>query len=79
MFFIGFQPATKRVGELVTSYTAGLKGLPAAQLESRKGEILGVLRAFRYLAKHGMYATVSGPQQELERIERTQGWEEKKK
>lgn len=71
--------AAKRVGELATTYTAGLKGLPSAQLESRKAEILGVLRAFRYLAKHGMYAAGSGPQKELERIERAQGWEEKKK
>ena len=71
--------ATKRVGELAMTYTAGLKGLPSSQLESRKGEILGVLRAFSYLAKHGMYTASSGPQQELERIERAQGWEEKKK
>ena len=71
--------AATRVGELATTYTAGLKGLPSAQLESRKAEILGVLRAFRYLAKHGMYAAGSGPQKELERIERAQGWEEKKK
>ena len=71
--------ATKRVGELAMTYTAGLKGLPSSQLESSKGEILGVLRAFRYLAKHGMYTAGSGPQQELERIERAQGWEEKKK
>lgn len=71
--------ATKRVGELATTYTAGLRSLSSSQLEGRRSEILGVLRAFRYLAKHGMYAAGTGPQQELERIERAQGWEEKKK
>ncbi|MFM9032269.1 MAG: DUF1080 domain-containing protein, partial [Opitutaceae bacterium] len=74
------QPAAaQRVEELATTYTSGLKGLSSSQLESRKGEILGVLRAFRYLAKHGMIAAGYGPQKELERIERAQGWEEKKK
>ncbi|MFM7752635.1 MAG: DUF1080 domain-containing protein [Opitutaceae bacterium] len=74
------QPAAaQRVEELATTYTSGLKGLSSSQLESRKGEILGVLRAFRYLAKHGMIAPGYGPQKELERIERAQGWEEKKK
>jgi len=71
--------ATKRVEELATTYTIGLKGLPSTELESRKGEILGVLRAFRYLIKHGKLAAGSAPQRELERIERAQAWEEKKK
>lgn len=71
--------AAKRVDQLAAEYVAGLRAATPAQLESRKGEILGVLRAFRYLTKHGMLPKGHAPQAELERIERVQGWEEKKK
>lgn len=71
--------AAKRVDQLAAEYVAGLRAATPAQLESRKGEILGVLRAFRYLSKHGMLPKGHAPQAELERIERVQGWEEKKK
>jgi hypothetical protein len=71
--------AAKRVDALAAEYVAGLRGVAPTQLEQRKGEILGVLRAFRYLSKHGMLPKGTAPQGELERIERVQGWEEKKK
>ena len=71
--------AAKRVETLAAEYVAELRGAASAQLEARKGEILGVLRAFRYLSKNGLLPKGYAPQAELERIERAQGWEEKKK
>jgi hypothetical protein len=74
------EPATAgRVDELAQNYVDGLKGLQPAQLEARKNEILYVLRAFKYLAKFDLRPANYGPKAALERIELSQGWQEKKK
>lgn len=73
-------PATSaKVDELATAYAASLKSLSAAQLEAKKGEIEGVLRAFKYLAKFEFAPANYAPKTALEQIVKAQGWEEKKK
>ncbi len=68
-----------KVDELATAYAASVKALPAAQQESRKGEIESVLRAFRYLVKFEIEPASYAPKAVLEQIVKARGWEEKKK
>ena len=58
---------------------SSVKALPAAQQESKKGEIESVLRAFRYLVKFEIEPANYAPKAVLEQIVKARGWEEKKK
>jgi hypothetical protein len=71
--------ASAKVDELATAYAASVKALPAAQQESKKGEIESVLRAFRYLVKFEIEPANYAPKAVLEQIVKARGWEEKKK
>jgi hypothetical protein len=68
-----------QVDKLAGSYVASVKGLPAGELEKRKNEITGVLRVFRYLAKWKIAPAEFAPLAALDRIEKTQGWDQPKK
>ncbi len=74
------EPATYRnVEQMAEHYVGGLKPLSRAQLESQKGEIVGVMRAFAYLAKFKIVPGNFAPLAALEKIEKAQGWDEAKK
>ena len=73
------EATSAKVDTLAQSYVASLKALPSAQLESKKGEVTGVLNAFKYLAKFGFRPADYDPKKALEQIVKAQGWEEKKK
>lgn len=57
------------------AYAASLKPLSSGQLESRKAEILNVLRILRYMDKHQLTPARFGPLAALAGIEKAQGWE----
>ncbi len=71
--------AARRVDTLATSYIGSLKSLPAAELENKRREIEGVTRAFQYLAKHDLVAKDYPALAALDRIIKSQGWDQKKK
>lgn len=64
---------------MVESFAAESKATPADQLESRKGDILQVTKALRYLSQHKFVPTSLEAKKTLESIVEKQGWEEKKK
>lgn len=68
-----------QVDELATAYAAGVKAMAPAQLGTKKGEIEGVLKAFRYLAKFQIEPADYAPKAVLEQVVKAQKWEEKKK
>jgi hypothetical protein len=68
-----------QVDELATAYAAGVKAMAPAQLGTKKGEIEGVLKAFRYLAKFQIEPSDYAPKAVLEQVVKAQKWEEKKK
>jgi hypothetical protein len=73
-------PATYRQFEqLAGQYVAAAKALPGPQIESRKGEIQNVTRAFQYLAKFGIAPAPFAPIGTLEQIAKAQGWDQEKK
>ena len=74
------QPATaRRVDTLATAYLSSLKSLPAADLENKRREIENVTRAFQYLARYDFVAKDYAALAALERIIKSQGWDQKKK
>ena len=73
-------PATlRRVEEMAGHYTASLTSLKGDELEKKKAEILTVTRALKYLARFGVVPSSFAPIATLDRIEKTQGWDQKKK
>lgn len=71
------EPSTTReVEQLFERYAAGVKPLPAVELEPKKAEINSVLRALRYLAKFNVVAANFGPLATLAEIEKKQGWDD---
>jgi hypothetical protein len=69
----------RQVEQMAERYAAALKSAQPADLESRKDEIQSVARAFRYLAKFKIVPTDFGPLSAIGRVERAQGWDQKKK
>ena len=73
-------PATAaRVDTLAAAYVAGLKALPTAALEAKKGEAQSVQRALAYLAKHQIVAPPYPPASALDALAKAAGWDQKKK
>jgi hypothetical protein len=73
-------PSTyKQVEKMSENYVAGVKSLSGGELETRKDEIMNVLRAFRYLAKWKIAPTGFAPLAALNKIEKAQGWDQPKK
>jgi hypothetical protein len=70
---------TSEVNELAGRYAATIKSLSGGELEARKGEILEVLRSFKYLAKWNLVPAGFPPLAVLEAVERAQGWDDAKK
>ena len=60
------------------SFADALKALPADQAASKKGEVLQVANALRYLAKFKLLADDFAPKTDLEKIISSNGWEKKK-
>lgn len=56
-----------------------VKAVPADKLESRKGDILQVTKALRYLRQNKLVPETLEAKKTLETIIASQGWEEKKK
>lgn len=73
-------PATyAQVEQALNNYAASVKSLPGAELENRKGEILRVLSALRYLVRWQIVPGNFAPAAVLAQIEKTQGWDQPKK
>jgi hypothetical protein len=68
-----------QVEQLATRYVETVKSRSGGELESRKEEIMSVLRAFRYLVKWKFLPSGFAPAAALERIEKSQGWDTPKK
>jgi hypothetical protein len=68
--------ANKEAGEMLAAWTAGVKSTAKDKLEPKKGEVLQVTRALRYLEKFKL-ATFA-PKADLETIIKEQAWEDKK-
>lgn len=64
---------------MVKDFAEAAKATPAEKLDSKKGEILQVTKALRYLRQHKLIAEELEPKKTLEDIITSQGWEEKKK
>jgi len=64
---------------MVKDFAEAAKATPADKLEPRKGEILQVAKALRYLRQHKLIAEELDARKTLEDIITSQGWEEKKK
>ncbi len=67
---------TQLVEKMAASYVTGVKSLPAAELENKKGEITNVTKAFQYLARFSLMAKDFAPTTALERIVKAQGWDQ---
>jgi hypothetical protein len=63
----------------VNDFAAAMKAVPADKIESKKGEIMQVAKALRYLAQFKILAEEPTARQELEAIIKTNDWEPKKK
>ena len=63
----------------VNDFAAAMKAVPADKIESKKGEILQVAKALRYLAQFKILAEEPAARQELEAIIKANDWEPKKK
>ena len=70
---------SEQVNQMADRYAASVKSLSGGELEQRKGEILEVLRSFKYLAKWNLVPGNFGPLATLNQIEKTQGWDNPKK
>ena len=68
-----------KVEQLATAYVAGLKALPAAQLEAKKEEAKSVQRAFQYLVKFEIVPAGYAPRSALDQLVKAQGWDDQKK
>lgn len=68
-----------RFEKLAATYVSGIKALPAAQIEARKGEIQGVSTAFGYLVTHKIVADNFAPHAALQQVAKQQGWDQEKK
>lgn len=64
---------------MVKDFAEAVKATPADKLESKKGEILQVTKALRYLRQHKLIAEELEAKKTLEDLITSQGWEEKKK
>ncbi len=64
---------------MVSEFAAAAKATPVDKLEPKKGEILQVTKALRYLRQHKLIPDTLESKQTLEDIITSQGWEEKKK
>jgi hypothetical protein len=71
--------AHAQVEQMANRYVAGLKSLSPGELDTRKDEILSVFTAFKYLTKWNIFPGSFAPRAELDRIEKAQGWDQKKK
>jgi len=71
--------AAAEVEKLAGAYSAGLKSLPATELDARKTEATSVLHSLQYLAKFDILPQSSAPKAALEQIEKAQGWDAAKK
>ena len=69
----------EQVVQMAERYASSVKSLSGGQLEQRKGEILEVLRSFKYLAKWNLVPAGFGPLNVLSQIEKAQGWDNQKK
>jgi len=70
--------AEQRVNQLAGAYVSGLEGLSSAALENRKGQILQVREAFRFMTKFGFLPRNYGPLARIEAIVKKQGWDKKR-
>lgn len=64
---------------MVDAFASEVKAVPADKLESRKGDILQVAKALRYLRQNKLIPETLEAKKTLETIIESQGWEEKKK
>jgi hypothetical protein len=65
--------------KMAENYVGALKGVSGGALEQRKGELLQVLSALRYLARWNYISPDFAPLAALIQIEKTQGWDLPKK
>jgi hypothetical protein len=70
--------AAAQVEQMADRYAGSLKALSGEALETRKNEILNVLRSFKYLAKWNLVKPGFGPLTVLDQIEKKQGWDKPK-
>ncbi|MGH7943505.1 MAG: 3-keto-disaccharide hydrolase [Opitutaceae bacterium] len=68
-----------QVVQMADRYAASVKSLSGGELENRKGEMLEVLRSFKYLVKWNLVPAGFAPLGILNAIEKAQGWETPKK
>ncbi len=66
----------QQVEKMAASYVMGVKSLPSAELENKKGEITNVTKAFQYLARFSLMAKDFAPTTALEQIVKAQGWDQ---
>ena len=66
----------QQVEKMAASYVMGVKSLPAAELENKKGEITNVTKALQYLARFSLMAMDFAPTTALEQIVKAQGWDQ---
>ncbi len=72
------EAALKESTDMAMAFLADLKQVPAAQIESRKGDILELNNAVQFLAKYQFIPGDFAAKGELERIIKEQGWDKKK-
>lgn len=72
------ESALKESAGLANAYLSKLKQLPAADLESRKGEVLGMSGAVQYLAKYRFIPGDFAAKAQLEALVKQRGWDKKK-
>jgi hypothetical protein len=63
---------------LLEAFVSDAKGTPDAKIESKKGEILNVTKALRYLTKFKILPEDIAAKKELEGIVKIHEWEKKK-
>jgi hypothetical protein len=74
------EPATQsQFEQMADRYAASLKTISGSALEEKKGEIMQVLGAFRYMARWNLVPPGFAPLAALNQIEKAQGWDQQKK
>jgi len=67
--------AIKAVDTGLANWVAAAQKIPANGMEARKGEIMQMFSAVRYLTGFKLYQDTAGRKDEIEKLIRANGWE----
>jgi len=71
------EPTVQKVRDMAGKYFAAVKALPADKLGSKKDDVNRLNGAFKYLVKFNILPADFGPNADIEKLVKDQGWDKK--